>query len=308
VLAEQASAVARLADRLDESFCKAVEIILQCQGHLVVSGMGKSGLVGRKMASTFASTGTPSFFLHPSEAQHGDLGQLTARDVALLISYSGETDEVLRLIPYCEQNGIPTIAITGRLDSTLAHRASATLDGSVQRESCPLNLAPTTSAMAALALGDALAVALMRERDFRPVDFARFHPGGSLGRTLLTQVRDAMRTKDLPFVSPRQTVGEAILMMAQGRMGLVIVQGDSGELIGIVTDGDLRRGLSGRPNLLQVPVEEIMTRTPVTIEEGATMGEAEERMQQLRLKALLVTDAERRVRGVVEIFNEHQEF
>jgi arabinose-5-phosphate isomerase len=297
----QAAAVARLTQRLDAGFAKALDILSRCRGRIVVCGIGKSGLIGRKLASTFACTGSPSAFLHPAEALHGDLGMLTADDVVLFVCYSGETPEVMRILPYMRSVAVPSIALVGVVNSTLGRFADVAIDVSVEREACPLNLAPTTSALASLAMGDALALSLMRLRGFSSEDFARFHPGGSLGRRF-TRVVDVMHKEELPFVLPTTTVGEALLVMSHGRRGLAIVVDDADKLCGVVTDGDLRRALARRGDLLDREISEIMTQTPVTISENAPVAEAEERMQSLRLKALIALDVEGRVSGVIEVF------
>ena len=297
----QAQAVARLTQRLDAGFAKALDILSRCRGRIVVCGIGKSGLIGRKLASTFACTGSPSAFLHPAEALHGDLGMLTADDVVLFVCYSGETPEVMRILPYMRSVAVPSIALVGAVDSTLGRFADVAIDVSVEREACPLNLAPTTSALASLAMGDALALSLMRLRKFSSEDFARFHPGGSLGRRF-ARVIDVMHKDELPFVLPTTTVGEALLVMSHGRRGLAIVIDERDELLGVVTDGDLRRALANKGNLLDREISEIMTQTPVTISENAPVAEAEERMQSLRLKALIALNVEGRVSGVIEVF------
>lgn len=297
----QAAALSKLTQRLDSSFARALEILSRCRGRIVVCGIGKSGLIGRKLASTFACTGSPSAFLHPAEALHGDLGMLTASDVVLFVCYSGETHEVMQLLPYMRSVAVPSIALVGVVDSTLGRFADVAIDVSVEREACPLNLAPTTSALASLAMGDALALSLMRLRGFSPEDFARFHPGGSLGRRF-TRVSEVMHKDDLPFVLPTTTVSEALLVMSHGRRGLAIVVNQADELCGVLTDGDLRRALATKGNLLDREISEIMTQTPVTISESAPVAEAEERMQNLRLKALIVLNGEGRVSGVIEVF------
>lgn len=298
----QAAAISGVGARLDGSFVRAVELIMDCRGRLVVCGMGKSGHVARKMAATFASTGTPSFFMHAGEASHGDLGMVTPGDVVLLISNSGETEEVLRLVPYFRQSGIAIIALVGHLPAPLAQLADVVLDVSIEREAEPLNLVPTTSAIATLAMGDALAASLIQARNFQVADFVRLHPAGAIAKNLVTCVRDVMQKDHLPFVSPDQTVSECLMRMTEGRCGLGIVVDDSGALIGLVTDGDVRRSLQRFPELLDLRVRDVMTKNPVTIEETASLGEAEERMTRLRLKALLALDAQGRVSGVIEIF------
>lgn len=298
----QAEALERLATRLDEEFCRALEVILACRGRVVVSGIGKSGLIGRKIAATLACSGTPSFFVHPGEAAHGDLGMVTADDVLVLISNSGETAELVSLLPHFLELGVPIIALVGRGSSSLARAASVILDIAVEHETCPHNLVPTTSALVTLAMGDALAMAAMRVRCFGPQDFGRFHPGGALGRRLSNRVKDVMQSQQLPLVSPTRKVSEALLTMTAGRCGLVVVVDEASAPLGIVTDGDLRRALQERPGLLELPVSEIMTDKPVTIREDATVNEAEERMRRLRIKAIVVVNSHQRVTGVIEIF------
>lgn len=300
-LLQQSAAVAKLTERVDSNYEAALDLLANCRGRIIVCGIGKSGLVGRKLAATFASTGSPSAFLHPAEAMHGDLGMLTRDDVILFICYSGETVEVLRLLPYLESARVKSIALVGVPDSTLGRFANVALDVSVEREACPLNLAPTTSALASLAMGDSLALSLMRLRGFSPEDFARFHPGGALGRRF-TRVSDMMHKDELPFVLPHTKVGEALLVMSHRRMGIAIVLTERNQLCGIVTDGDLRRALARHDNLLELPISDIMTATPVTICEGAPVAEADDLMQRLRLKALIVLNGEGRVTGVIEVF------
>jgi arabinose-5-phosphate isomerase len=271
-------------------------------GHVVITGMGKSGNIGRKMAATLASTGTPSFFLHPAEAFHGDLGMITERDTLLLISYSGETEEVVRLLPHLLRMGTPIISLIGAMDSTLAKAADVAIDVSVVREACPNNLAPTNSTLAAMAMGDALAVSLMRAREFGADDFARLHPGGSLGRRLLTRVKDVMHRRELPVVSPSQTVRESLFTITRGRLGLALVL-DHGVLKGIVTDGDLRRAMQRHEDVLEVPVAEIMSTHPVTIDENALLSDAEKLMRRRKIKALVVVNPNGLTSGLVEIFD-----
>jgi len=303
VFRRQSEAIASLAGKLDDNYAKAIEILFSTAGHTVVFGVGKSGLIGKKIAATLASTGTPSFFVHAGEAVHGDLGMVTERDTALLISCSGETDEVVGLLPHLRRLGIATVGLVGDTSSTLSRGVDVSLDCTVDSEVCPINLAPTNSTLAALAMGDALAVSLMRHRQFQPHDFARNHPGGSLGRQLLTSVKDAMRSHDLPTLTHNATVGESLITMTEGRLGLVIVM--SGDrLVGLVTDGDLRRAMQRHEDLLSLPVSEIMTRNPVTIHEDTLLDDAHKRMAQMKLKAFLVVDSAGRVAGVVEVFDE----
>jgi len=300
VFQHQAKAVEALADRIDHNYVQAVEVLFTTVGKVVVLGVGKSGLIGRKMAATFASTGTPSFFVQAGEAHHGDLGMISQGDSVVLISQSGETDEVVRLMPHLRRLGVPMIGFTGELESTLGVGVDVRLDVSVDREVCPHNLAPTTSTLAALAMGDALAVSLMQRREFGASEFAQFHPGGSLGQQLLT-VHEAMRTEDLPVVGPETSVGDSLMIMSQGRLGLVLVMKDE-RLVGLITDGDLRRGMQNFPDMLTRPARDIMTNNPVTIPETTRLVDAHRRMQQMKLKAFVVVNDAGKVSGVVEVF------
>ena len=300
-LIAQAQAVTQMADRLNGEFQSAVELLLGCKGRTVVCGMGKSGLIGQKMVATFASTGTPSFFLHPAEAFHGDLGMLKPIDVLILISYSGETEELIKLIPSLKSFGNKIIAMTGNGKSTLAKHADIWLDISVEREVCPNNLAPTTSTLATMAMGDALAVAIIEAIQFKPMDFARYHPGGSLGRKLLTRVSDVMHSP-APIVSPATSFHDCLLVMTESRMGLTVVL-DQGVLVGIVTDGDLRRALLQNQGVTGSTVDQFMTRNPHTIREESHLSEAEAYMIDKKIRALAVTNHANEIVGVVEIFD-----
>lgn len=301
-LIAQAQAITVLAERIDGEFQRAVQLILGCKGRAAVCGMGKSGLIGQKMVATFASTGTPSFFLHPAEAFHGDLGMLKPIDVLILISYSGETEEVVKLIPSLKSFGNKIIAMTGNGKSTLAKHADIWLDISVEREVCPNNLAPTTSTLATMAMGDALAVALIEALDFKPMDFARYHPGGSLGRKLLTRVSDVMKS-NTPIVSLDTSFHDCLWVMTASRLGLAVVL-DEGKLVGIVTDGDLRRALLDNPGIVEAKVSEFMTADPHTIKADAQLSEAEGYMLDRKIRALPVTAADSdEIVGVVEIFD-----
>lgn len=290
-----------LCDNLDEDFNKAVELILSSKGRCVISGMGKSGHIGAKIAATLASTGTPSFFMHPGEALHGDLGMLTSEDVLLAISNSGETEEVLKLIPVIKKRKIPLIVMVGNQNSTLAKQADIFINIAVKKEACPLQLAPTSSTTATLAMGDAIAVALMRARNFRPDDFALFHPGGSLGRKLLTRVGDLMVTSNLPIVSPESEFNELVDVMTSGKLGLCVVL-ENEKLVGIITDGDLRRALraNGKPRF-DFKAKEIMSDSPKTIEASAMASEAEELMLKHKIKEIVVTQDEKIV-GVIQLY------
>ena len=292
----------RLKQRLSDEFNQAVELMLHCEGRVVVAGIGKSGLVGKKMVATFASTGTPSFFLHPTEAFHGDLGMLKPIDVVILISNSGETDDVNKLIPSLKNFGNKIIAITGNPHSTLGKYADVVLNIHVEREACPNNLAPTTSTLVTMALGDALAIALITARDFRAEDFARFHPGGSLGRKLLCRVRDVMNA-NVPVAEPTATFSECLSVMNEGRMGVAVIM-QAGELCGIITDGDIRRTLAkfGAESLNKT-AEQIMSRNPKTIADSTFLGKAEEMMKQLHIHSLIALDDEGKVSGLMEFSN-----
>ena len=295
-------AIDRLNQRLSDEFNQAVELMLHCEGRVVVAGIGKSGLVGKKMVATFASTGTPSFFLHPTEAFHGDLGMLKPIDVVILISNSGETDDVNKLIPSLKNFGNKIIAITGNPHSTLGKYADVVLNIHVEREACPNNLAPTTSTLVTMALGDALAIALITARDFRAEDFARFHPGGSLGRKLLCRVRDVMNA-NVPVAEPTATFSECLSVMNEGRMGVAVIM-QAGELCGIITDGDIRRTLAkfGAESLNKT-AEQIMSRNPKTIADSTFLGKAEEMMKQLHIHSLIALDDEGKVSGLMEFSN-----
>lgn len=300
----QSLAVALLAKRLDDRFEAAVQLILDCKGRVVVCGMGKSGLIGKKISATLASTGTPSFFMHPGEALHGDLGMIQCDDILLLISNSGETDEILRLLPTFQQFGNKLIALVGRIDSMLARNAHLVLDVSVERETCPLNLAPTTSTLTTLAMGDALAVALMQERNFQPNDFARFHPGGNLGRRLLTTVADVMH-RDFPYVPIGATLLETVLVMSAGRLGLAVVLDEKGRLQGLFTDGDLRRALAKQGVSMSDSVDVFMSANPLTVESNVKLIEAERLMHQRKVRCLIVISelGQNLPVGVLELFD-----
>ncbi|MDO4698697.1 MAG: KpsF/GutQ family sugar-phosphate isomerase [Pasteurellaceae bacterium] len=294
-----AQAITRLNHNLTSQFDAVVEMILNCEGRLVVAGIGKSGLVGKKMVATFASTGTPSFFLHPTEAFHGDLGMLKPIDMVVLISYSGETDDVNKLIPSLKSFGNKIIAMTGNPTSTLGRHADVVLDISIEREACPNNLAPTTSSLVTMALGDALAIALIKARAFKAEDFARYHPGGSLGRKLLCRVRDVMQRK-LPITQPNSCFSDCLDVMNEGRMGLTIVM-QEGELVGIITDGDIRRTLAkfGAESLNKTAAE-MMTHQPKTILDSTFLAHAEEMMKAQHIHSLIAVNQDGQVTGIVE--------
>jgi arabinose-5-phosphate isomerase len=291
VLRIEAEAVAALAQRIDGSFLRALDLILSSSGRVIVSGIGKSGHIARKIAATLASTGTPSYFVHAAEANHGDLGMITREDVLIALSYSGESEELLAILPAIKRQGGRVIAVTGRPDSSLAREADVHLDAAVREEACSLNLAPTASTTAALALGDALAVALLEARGFGAEEFARSHPGGALGRRLLTHVRDVMRSGEaLPVVGEDATMAQALLEMTRGGMGMTVVTGAGGSIAGIFTDGDLRRAMDRIADFRHTAVAAVMTRKPRTIGPERLAAEAAEMMESYRINQLIVTD------------------
>lgn len=299
----ESEAIAALSANLTPDFDGAVKAILATTGKVIVTGMGKSGIIGRKIAATLSSTGTSSFFLHPADAYHGDLGMVEKNDVLLAISNSGQTDEILRMIPYLESNGNTVIGMSGDPRSTLAKHSHFHLNIAVNGEACPLSLAPTSSTTAMLVMGDALAIALMEERGFKSEDYARFHPGGSLGRRLLTRVGDVMRTEDLPCVPPDMKLNEVIIRISDARLGVAIVMRE-GKIVGLVTDGDVRRAMQKyRDRFFDTPVEEIMTRSPKIVSVDARITDAEAVMQQNKIHSLIVTDREGQLAGIVELYD-----
>ncbi|WP_284973363.1 KpsF/GutQ family sugar-phosphate isomerase [Atlantibacter hermannii] len=300
-LSEQGQALTALSQQLDaRQYAVALKMMLECKGHVILSGMGKSGHVGRKMSATMASTGTPSFFIHPAEAFHGDLGMITPYDLLILISASGETDEILKLIPSLKSFGNRIVAITNNGQSTLAKHADAVLELHMASEACPNNLAPTTSTTLTMAIGDALAIALMEKRHFRSDDFARYHPGGSLGRRLLTRVSDVM-SDQVPTIDASADFKQVIQAISGGCQGMVAVT-EQNRLVGIITDGDLRRFMEKTENFLQTTVVSMMTRQPLTISPAMMVAEAEAIMQKRRVSSLLVTENDNIV-GLLRIFN-----
>jgi len=302
VIQIEAEAILALSQQLDNHFSQSVDAILATEGRVVICGMGKSGLIGKKIMATFASTGTPCFFMHPGEAFHGDLGMVSPKDVFIALSNSGETEEVIKLIPFLKDNGNVIIAMTGRPNSTLAQNADFHLNIAVPQEACPHQLAPTSSTTATLVMGDALAVALMEERGFQPQDFARFHPGGSLGRKLLTRVKHEMKSENLPFVESNASMKDVIHTMTDGRLGLCIV--DQGK--GIITDGDLRRQMEEHPDsFMQQTAADMMSPNPKTIDADARLSDAEEQMNQQKITSLLVSqsDPEHKIVGVIQIYD-----
>lgn len=284
----EASAILGLIDKLDSSFDEALQTILNTTGRVIVCGMGKSGLIGRKIVATLASTGTPSFFMHPGEAYHGDLGMVSSQDIFIAISNSGETEEVIKLIPFLKGNKNILISLTGNPNSTLARSSNYHLNVGVEKEACPLQLAPSSSTTAALAMGDAIAISLMTARKFQPENFARFHPGGSLGRRLLLKVEDEMVFKDLPFILPDASIMEVISVISNGRLGMAIVQGEKPS---IITDGDLRRALERyEQDIFAKKASELMTTNPVTVVKGTRVEDALKLMDSKRISSLIVLD------------------
>jgi len=302
VLDIEARAVQALLQRLDGGFSEAVDLLYRCKGKVVVSGMGKSGLIGQKVAATMASTGTPSFFLHPAEGLHGDLGMLARRDVTIAISNSGETQEILQLLPYMERMGIPVVAIVGRKGSTLAKNSAVVLDVSVAEEACPMGLAPTASTTVALAMGDALAVALLEKRGFKEQDFAQFHPGGTLGRRLLVKVRDLMhKGQEMPQVKETVLASEAILEMSAKKLGMTTVIDRAGALLGIITDGDLRRFLQEGGDFSKITAGSLASRHPKVIGPDELAAKAVEMMERYAITTLVVADSAKGIVGVVHL-------
>ncbi|EGV30990.1 KpsF/GutQ family protein [Thiorhodococcus drewsii AZ1] len=302
VIEIEATSVAALGARIDATFLRACRYMLACEGRIVVLGMGKSGHIGGKIAATLASTGSPAFFVHPGEASHGDLGMITPRDVVLAISNSGETNELLVILPIIKRLAVPMISMTGRRDSTLAREADVSLDISVASEACPLGLAPTSSTTAALAMGDALAIALLESRGFTAEDFARSHPAGTLGRRLLLHVRDVMHHGErLPTVTLGTSVMDTLEVMSRGGLGMSAVLADDGTLAGIFTDGDLRRTLDRGIDVHQTRIDSVMTPDCVTLSQDALAVEAVRLMESLSINGLLVLDAQRRPIGALNM-------
>jgi len=293
--------IERFENMLGDEFSKAVKLMGKSSAHIIICGMGKSGLVGRKISSTLASTGTPSIFLHPAEAIHGDLGKVQRKSIVLLISYSGETGEIIALIPALKRLEVTIIALTGVKESTLASKADIILDTSVDREACPLNLAPTTSSMITMVLGDALAVSLMEVKNFKQEDFALTHPGGSLGKRLLSSVKDEMKQNNLPFVEKQSTVQEVLVKMTEGRLGLALV-GSKEKLHGVITDGDIRRALIDNKQFSQLKAIDLMNKNPLIAFESDNLQVAEKRMREAKVQCLVVKNNINEVVGVIQIF------
>jgi arabinose-5-phosphate isomerase len=300
VVATEIQALDRMSSRIGTAFESAVDIVLNARGRVVMVGMGKSGLIGKKIAATMASTGTPAFSVHPGEAFHGDLGMIKPIDVVLMISNSGETEELIRILPFLEYQQNPVIAMTGRPDSTLGKHANVVLDVSVEKEACNNNLAPTSSTTAALVMGDALAVVLSVKRNFQPEDFARFHPGGSLGRRLLTRVADVMHKENLPICAADATFRDVVHAVNRGRLGMALVmQGET--LLGIITDGDIRRAFDSDRDYRSIQARDIMSADPKVASPEERFADAEARIHSARISGLVVKDNAGRVVGILQI-------
>ena len=300
---DEAEAVLGLIDQLDDSFEQAVELMYACKGKVIVTGVGKSGHIGAKIAATLSSTGTPSFFINPLDVFHGDLGVMTHDDVVLAISNSGQTDELLRFIPMVLHMQIPIIGMSGNPSSLLAKYSTCHLNVSVKKEACPLNLAPTSSTMAQLAMGDALAIALIEKRNFQPRDFAQFHPGGELGKRLLTTAHDVMRSEDMPVLPPEMHLGEAIILVSKGKLGLGIAIVDD-KIVGLITDGDIRRATEKwQAEFFDHTVSDIMTRKPKTVRPETKITEIQRIMNKYKIHSVLVTDDDNHLLGVVDHYS-----
>ncbi|MBR2204749.1 MAG: KpsF/GutQ family sugar-phosphate isomerase [Prevotella sp.] len=309
---DEAAAVLGLIEKLDEKFEQAVELMYNCKGKIIVTGVGKSGHIGAKIAATLSSTGTPSFFINPLDVFHGDLGVMTSDDVVLAISNSGQTDELLRFIPMVLHMHIPIIGMSGHPDSLLAKYSTCHLNVGVEKEACPLNLAPTSSTMAQLAMGDALAIALIEKRNFQPRDFAQFHPGGELGKRLLTTAQDVMFKEDLPVLPPEMHLGEAIILVSKGKLGLGIavrseeleVKSEKCHVVGLITDGDIRRAMEKwQAEFFDRTVSDIMTRTPKTVKADTKITEIQRIMNKYKVHSVLVVDGDNHLLGVVDHYS-----
>lgn len=302
-LRDEAQAILNLIPQLDENFERAVELMYHCHGKVIVTGVGKSGNIGAKIAATLASTGTPAFFINPLDAYHGDLGAMTSEDVVLALSNSGQTDELLRFIPILLHMHVPIIGMSRNPESLLAKYSTVHVKVYVEHEACPLNLAPTSSTTAALAMGDALAVALMRVRDFKPRDFAQFHPGGELGKRLLTTAEDVMRTDDLPIIPQDMHLGEAIIEVSRGKLGLGVALNGDKTLAGIITDGDIRRAMQKwQAEFFDHTVADIMTREPKTVLPKAKVSEIQRIMHKYKIHSVLVCDIDKHLFGIVDSY------
>lgn len=303
-LKDEAEAILSLIPQLDENFDKAVDMIYSCKGKVIVTGVGKSGNIGSKIAATLSSTGTPAFFINPLDVFHGDLGVMTQDDVVLALSNSGNTDELLRFLPMILHMKVPVIAMSGNSESLLAKYSDVHIKVKVEKEACPLNLAPTSSTTAALAMGDALAVALMQVRNFKPRDFAQFHPGGELGRRLLTTAEDVMRADELPILPEEMHLGEAIILVSKGKLGLGISLNSAKEVEGIITDGDIRRAMEKwQAEFFNHTVADIMTRTPKMVSPDTKISEVQKVMNKYKVHSVLVVDENKHLLGVVDHYS-----
>lgn len=301
-LRDEAEALLNLIPQLDDNFNQVVDLMLKCTGHVVITGVGKSGHVGAKIAATLSSTGTPSIYINALDALHGDLGMVTCDDMLLIISNSGNTDELLRIIASIEERRIPIVSMTGDINSLIAKHSDYHISVNVDHEACPLNLAPTSSTTAAIAMGDALACALMEMRKFKANDFAQFHPGGSLGRKLLVRVKDVMYTDNFPIISPDIRLSDAIMTISSGKLGLGVVM-EKEKILGIITDGDIRRAVQGaRENFLNLTVGEAMTKTPKTIDPEAKLTDIQAMFNRHKIHSLLVVDSNKKLVGIVDYF------
>ncbi len=302
-LRDEAEALLELIPQLDENFDKAVTMIYNCKGKVIVTGVGKSGNIGAKIAATLASTGTPAFFINPLDVFHGDLGVMTPDDVVLALSNSGQTDELLRFIPMVLHMNVPLVSMTGNSESLLAKYSNAHIKVWVKKEACPLNLAPTSSTTAALAMGDALAIALMEMRGFKPTDFAQFHPGGELGKRLLTTAKDVMRSNDLPIIPPEMHLGEAIIHVSKGKLGLGVAIVDD-KIVGLITDGDIRRAMEKwQADFFDKTVGDLMTQTPKCVSPTTKITEIQRIMHKHKIHTVLVTDTKKHLLGVVDHYS-----
>ena len=302
-LKDEAKALLELIQQLDQHFDKAVEMMYNCKGKVIVTGVGKSGNIGAKIAATLSSTGTPSFFINPLDVYHGDLGVMTPDDVVLALSNSGQTDELLRFIPAIQHRGVPLIGMSRNPNSLLAKYSVAHITVKVEKEACPLNLAPTSSTTAALAMGDALSVALMQLRNFKPTDFARFHPGGELGKRLLTTAADVMRVDDLPVIPREMHLGDAIIQVSKGKLGLGVSL-ENGKIVGLITDGDIRRAMEKwQAEFFNKTVNDIMTTTPKMVLPTTKIADIQQIMQKYKIHTVLVADEETRLIGIVDHYS-----
>lgn len=302
-LNDEAQAIRDLTLQLDENFERAVSLMYHCRGKIIVTGVGKSGNIGAKIASTLASTGTPAFFINPLDAYHGDLGAMTSDDVVLALSNSGQTDELLRFIPILLHMNVPIVGMSRNPQSLLAKYSTVHIKVWIEHEACPLNLAPTSSTTAALAMGDALAVALMKVRDFRPHDFAHFHPGGELGRRLLTMAEDVMHTEDMPIIPEDMHLGDAIIQVSKGKLGMGVSLDSRKRVTGLITDGDIRRAMERwQAEFFNRTVADIMTRTPKIVKRNTSISEIQRIMQQHKIHSVLVCDEDRQLVGIVDSY------